>query len=131
MRTAMNLAGEKLAPSTMFAPTFPSKREARQEFASIIREFDNGEIANDADVSKETVKCWKAARALPRSDNLIKLAKKNRSVMAWTLRHLGVNQVPEFLSPQVMTAMVAAFHQVAQQPGPDGDAIRAARKGES
>jgi prolyl oligopeptidase PreP (S9A serine peptidase family) len=131
VRTAIKLAGEVSAPATISAPTMPAKREAKQEFASIIREYENGEIANDADVSKETVKCWKAGRALPQADNLFKLAQKNRTVQAWAMRQLGISQPAEFFnSPAGLTAAMAAVWQVMHQPGPDGDAVRAAMRGE-
>lgn len=129
MRVAMRPVGEKSAPTTSFAPIFPSKREARDEFASIIHSFENGVIANDADVSKETVKCWKAGRAFPNGENLIKLAFKNRIVLGWLLAKLNVRQIPEFMTDEVLTVMMAMLHQGMFQLGPDGDAVRELKRG--
>lgn len=131
MRTAMKLAGEKVAPPKKIAPLFVSKRAAKLEFASVIDEFELGEVANDADVSKETVKCWKAGRAFPHGQNLMLLMLRNRKVCGWVLGKLGLNQMPECLNdPRVLNALQAFAHRVSFENDPDGDEARAIIRGD-
>lgn len=134
MRVAMNPTGTKLAPLGGSVPNFV-ETPANDEFGPVIRavRLDNklarkviGQIAG---VGTETVKAWERGRQTPQTAHLFRMAKSIPSVKRWTLRQLGVDENPEFLSPQVMTAMMAAMYQVAQQPGPDGDAVRGVLQG--
>lgn len=129
MRTSMRPVREVTSPANISSPIMAPKQKTRREFAEIIREFENGEVANDANVSKETVKCWKAGRALPQLENAVQLALRNPKVMSWVLAKLNVRQMPEHLTPEVLTVMAAAFHQVSFQKNPDGDAAREAKAG--
>lgn len=132
----MKLAGTKFAPPVDSVPNFV-EAAANDEFGPVIRNvrIDNKlprkVIGKIAGVGSETVKAWEKGRQIPQSAHLFRMAKTIPSVRRWTLRQLGVTEQPEFMSPQVLTAMMAAVNQVAHQPGPDGDAIRALLRGET
>lgn len=125
----MKLAGTKFAPPVDSVPVFV-ETPANDEFGPVIRNVRIGNrlprkvIAKIAGVGTETVKAWEKGRQEPQTKHLFKLALSIPSVKRWALRKLGVQEMPEFMTPDLMTATVAAIYQVAQQPGPDGDAIR-------
>lgn len=134
MRNAITRTGTKFASPGDDVPIFV-ETPANDEFGPVIRNVRIGNklprkvIGKIAGVSSETVKAWEKGRQIPHSENLFRMARTIPSVKRWTLRQLGVTEQPEFMSPQVMTAMMAAVNQVAHQPGPDGDAIRALLRG--
>jgi len=129
-KIATRLTGTKFVPRGNSVPDFVSE-PANDEFGPEIRAVrrDNNlsrkVIGKIAGVGPETVKAWERGRQKPQWEHLRRIAREVPSVRRWTLRQLGVDEQPQFLSPQVMTAMMAAMHQVSHQPGPDGDAVRA------
>lgn len=135
MRNAIQQTGTKFGPPGDFVPNFV-EAPANEDFGPVIRavRIDNKlprkTIGKIAGVGSETVKAWERGRQIPQTEHLFRMARTIPSVKRWTLRKLGVTEQPEFMSPQVMTAMMAAVNQVAHQPGPDGDAIRALLRGE-
>jgi DNA-binding XRE family transcriptional regulator len=131
---AIKSAGTKFAPPVDSVPNFV-ETPANDDFAPVIRgvRVDNKlprkVIAKIAGVGSETVKAWERGRQIPQSEHLFRLARTIPSVRRWTLRQLGVDQIPEFINdPKVLTAMMAAAYQVMHQNGPDGDAVRKAMK---
>jgi len=126
-RIATSRRVERLSPAKTFTPLFPSKTEARKEWASVILQFENGEVAVQGDVTKQTVKCWKAGRSFADGINLMELMQNNPVILNWVLGKLGVMQMPEFLNdPRVLNAVMALAYQGIHQINPDGDEIRAA-----
>ena len=125
MRNAIRLKGENLTPQKKFTPIFNSEPEAAREFCAVILPFSTGEVALAAGRSKDTVKCWKAARAFPNGVSLMNLAMTNRTVRGWVLAKLNVREMPEFVDDRLLTVMMAMLNQGLYQSGPDGDAVRA------
>lgn len=129
MRSAIERTGTKFAPPVDFVPNF-AETPANDDFGPVIRNVRIGNklprkvIAKIAGVGTETVKAWEKGRQEPQSKHLFRLALGIPSVKRWALRKLGVQEMPEFMTPDLMTATLAAIYQVAQQPGPDGDAMR-------
>lgn len=134
MRTAIQQMGTKLAPPVNSVPNFVEP-PANDDFGPVIRavrvdnKLSRKTIGKIAGVGPETVKAWEKGRQNPQTKHVFQMAQTIPSVKRWALRQLGVDEMPEFMSHQVMAAMIAAMHQVAQQPGPDGDAIRHALYG--
>lgn len=130
MRNAIERVGTKFGAPLSSVPDFV-ENPANDDFGPVLRAVRTDNylprkvIAKIAGVGTETVKAWERGRQIPQSEHLFRMARTIPSVKRWTLRQLGVDEPPEFMSPQVMSAMMAAMYQVAQQPGPDGDAVRA------
>lgn len=120
---AIKLRDTNLVPQKTFVPI--TENAAAKEFSAVILEFSSGELARAAQRTKEAAKSWKKGRSLPSVWSLMNMAQEIPAVKAWMCAKLGVQAAPEFLDDRVMTAMMAALHQVAQQNGPDGEAVRA------
>lgn len=125
---AKELGGTKFGPLGDFVPKiFPLTAEP---LSAVILQLPltRKETGLIAGASPETVKAWTKDRQKPQWEHLHPMAMEIPSVRAWTLQRLGVKAsrgLPEFVTPELLTAMMAALHQVSYQPGPDGDAVRA------
>ncbi len=125
MRVATTLRITSPVPQTSPVPV--NEKAAALEFSAIIIPFSAGELAQAGKRTKEAAKAWKAGRSMPSAWSLINMAQEIPTVREWMFAKLGGK--PEFASPQVMTVMMAALHQVSKQTGPDGDAVRALLSG--
>jgi len=135
MRSAIERTGTKFAPPVSSVPNFV-ENPANDDFGPVIRavRIDNKlprkVIGKIAGVGTETVKAWERGRQIPQTRHLFRMAQTIPSVKRWALRQLGVDEMPEFMDPKTAAAILAAAYQVMHQPGPDGDAMRSALRGE-
>jgi hypothetical protein len=127
-KQSISRRGTEDAPRGDYVPVLEDSTAER--FAVVILPFQRKVVARIAGVGVDTVKAWRKGRQVPQSEHLFRMARNIPAVKRWTLRQLGVTEQPEFMSPQVLTAMMAAVNQVAHQAGPDGEAIRALLRGE-
>lgn len=128
MSRTMRTAGTTVGFPTTVVPS--NDHEAALEFSAVIIPFSTGELAQAGKRTKDAAKKWKEGRSMPSALSLLNMAREIPAVRAWTIAKLGANQPPEFMnSPAVLTAMMAALHQVSKQDGPDGDAVRALMRG--
>lgn len=122
MSDATRPAVTSLSPSRSLVPA--NENDTAKEFQAVIIEFSVGDLAHAAKRSKDAAKAWKAGRSLPSAWSLFNMAQEIKPVRNWMMAKLNVREAPEFLTDQVMGAMIGALHQVSQQSGPDGDAVR-------
>lgn len=123
---SIRLKGERISPYEKFTPIWDTLDEALDDFSAQIIPFANGKVARAADCSKETVKSWKRRDAFATGTKLLTLGLNNPTIANWIMAKIGRgNYVPQIASPEVMQALMGAMYQVAHQPGPDGDAVRA------
>lgn len=132
VRNAIAVGGTKSAPPGCSVPNF-LQVTAKEEFSAVIidlrrnQDLSRKEIGKIAGVGSETVKAWEKGRQMGQFEHIARLSQSIKSVRQFALRQIGAHHGDlDFMSPQVVTAMVAALYQVAHQPGPDGDAVRAA-----
>lgn len=134
MRAAMNLVGTEFDLRGGSVTDFV-QGPANDDFSAVVIDLRKNHklprktLGKIAGVGTETVKAWERGRQKPQNEHLFRMARTIPSVKRWTLRQLGVEEQIDFMSPRVMSAMMAAMQQVAQQPGPDGDAVRALLQG--
>jgi transcriptional regulator with XRE-family HTH domain len=131
-KRSIAIAGTISAPPGCSVPHFVQVTP-KEEFSAVIldlrlnQDLSRKAIGKIAGVGSETVKAWERGRQMGQFEHIARLSQSIKSVRQFALRQLGATHSDlDFLSPQVVTAMVAAFHQVAHQPGPDGDAVREA-----
>lgn len=128
-KRAIAIAGTKFDPPMGLVPNI-SHLPAKEEFSAVILDLrlnhnlSRKEIGKVAGVGSETVKAWERGRQMGQWENVARLTRRFHSVRKWALRDLGLDEMPEFMSPRVMTAVMAAAYQVMHQPGPDGEALR-------
>lgn len=120
MSAAINVAGENFFPANNFSPEFPSDRRLRAEFAEVIQLFPDKVLAQAADCSPETVKCWKAERSFPQGRYLMKLVADFPKISAWHDRKTG-----RIHTPQSLTELFSHLEQVMASNTPEGRAMRA------
>ena len=119
-RFATRTTGEKFVRPTRFSPVFSSENEAKEEFSAVILPFSDKELAESADVSTETVKCWRARRALPRGFNLMALVADFPDIAAWFGRRTG-----GLSNPQSEVELFGHLEQIMASDTPQGRAMRA------
>lgn len=121
-RRAINMGATTVVPATTVMPA--CERDAAQEFSAVILPFSRGELARAANRTKDAARKWKEGIALPNAYTMLMLGRKIPAVRNWMASKLNLDQ-PLFASPQALDVLMAALYQVAHQPGPDGDAVRA------
>lgn len=101
------------------------ERDTATEFSALVLPFSRGELARAANRSKDAARKWKEGAALPNAYTMIMLGRKIPLVRNWMASKLGLSTgTSMFLSPEVMTALLAFLYQVSHQDNPDGDAAR-------
>lgn len=128
VRRASSVAGTNLVPQTNLVPIGDERDEA-QAFSAIIIPFSAGELARAAKRTKEAAKGWKEGRSLPSAWSMLNMAREIPAVRNYMLAKLGAGSHVQFNSPQGMNALVEAVQVLANMPGKEGEAIRAALSG--
>lgn len=120
MRTATRTKDEKFSTAEKFSPDFPEDSEIKAEFAQIIRAYPDKEVANAADCSPYTVKCWKAEVSFPQGRNLMKLLPHYPKIRKWHDRRTGgLNH------PQSQVELFAELERIMASDTAQGRAMRA------
>lgn len=117
---ARNAAGEKLAPSTIISPDFSTDKALKAEFSAVILAFPTDALAESADCSPETVKCWKAARAFPHGRHLMKLVADFSAIRTWHSRKTGGLD-----HPQSQAELFVLLEKIMASDTAEGRAMRA------
>lgn len=127
--------GTSVVPWTTGVPL--NEDEAKKEFASIVVDIPRWRLAKAAKCGKDAAKRWQEGSRLPAWLTALNMAQPGEqgipAVRNYVLMKLGIDPAMisaaehmRFRTPQMMEAAVAAVYQVMHQPGPDGDAVRAA-----
>lgn len=122
-RTSIKPRATTVVPVTTVMPA--CERDAAAEFSALVLPFSRGELARAANRSKDAARKWKEGQALPNAYTMIMLGRKIPIVRSWMASKLGMaDGASIFLSPEVMTSLLAFLYQVSHQDNPDGDAAR-------
>lgn len=135
VRQAIAKRGTTVVPWTPVVPV--NDDEAKKEFAAVILNISRGQLAKAAKRGKDAAKRWQEGTRLPSMLTILNMAQPGDAgipvVRNYVLTKLGINPAMlsaaeqiSFQTPQMMEAAIAAVYQVMHQPGPDGDAVRAA-----
>jgi len=73
---------------TKFAP-FVTEPEEAGKLAPVLEGFEEGQLAQATNRSKETARLWKMGQRFPNGASLINLARNVPAVRAWLLCEIG------------------------------------------
>ena len=75
--------------------------EGAEDLAPVLDDFEEGQLAQATNRSKETARLWKMGVRFPNGASLINLARNVPAVRAWLLQQIG-SEAEEFDDEQVL-----------------------------
>lgn len=121
-RHAIKAVDTHVVPVTHVIPE--NEHDAAEEFSAVILPFSRGELARAGKRGKYAAKRWKDGQVLPSAWTMMHLAREIPTIRNWIAAKMGISETPEFLSPEVLTLMMAGLYRLSLEQSPDGDAAR-------
>lgn len=118
-----NAIRAKAADVTARTNVAASDRDVAERFSAAVVEFSAGDLAKAARRTKAAAKGWKDASRCPSGASLINMAATIPAVRNWL--NSEIDRGARDAQAGSADAVARALRELANVPGPEGDAIRA------
>lgn len=119
-KTATRIKSEKFSPGEKFTPSIEKDTKLKADFAKVIHLYPAKLLAEAADCSVDTVKCWKARRSFPHGTHLMRLVADFPEINAWHSRRTG-----GLNNPRAQVEVYAELERILGEDSAKGRAMRA------
>lgn len=99
-------------------------QQVREEIASVVLQFSDGQLAKAAGRTKECAKKIKRGVSAPSSATLLNWAQAIPSVNAWVMDKIAMRGERPEASPQMLIEVLTSLRRMSEQDTPEGRALQ-------